>query len=241
MAVDDERIIEGIRRQALAREALLAGGATHLGWKSGFGADASRLTLAIVRPLIGFLTTRTLVEPKTPEGPSVTLGDWSRAIVEAEVAVWLGADLAAGVSADEALAAVAGVAPAIELADIDVPLGPDAVADVLAGDIFHRVVMLGTKRPTLDGWPTGQLRAHIMHVPTGGDITEVEVDDVEALPGTTAEILVECAAIAALIGPGLRAGDVVILGSVMPPIPMAPGGRFAYELRGHGRLAVRGA
>ncbi len=237
---EDVRLIEGAARQREARARLLADGAQHLGWKAGFGTAAARLTLDTAVPLIGFLTDRTLLMPQPDEAPAVSVGTWTRAIAEAEIAVRLGSDLSPGVGAEEALAAVASIAPAIELADIDITPAADAVSDILAGDIFHRAVMLGVARETPSGWPTDGLRAHVVHEPAEGAITEVGVEDVEAGPGTTAEVLQACARAAALVGPGLRAGDVVILGSVLPPVPMAPGDRFAYTLLGAPRISVVG-
>jgi 2-keto-4-pentenoate hydratase len=235
---EDVRLIEGAARQRDARAQLLEDGAQHLGWKAGFGTAAARLTLDISVPLIGFLTDRTLLVPQPDEGPTMPVGTWTRAIAEAEIAVRLGSDLSPGVSAEEALAAVASIAPAIELADIDITPAADAVSDILAGDIFHRAVMLGAARETPGGWPTGELRAHVVHESAEGAITEVDVEDVEAGPGTTAEVLQACARAAALVGPGLRAGDVVILGSVLPPVPMAPGDRFVHTLLGAPRISV---
>jgi len=240
MRGEDVRIVEGTSRQREMRAQLLADGAQHLGWKVGFGAAASRRTLDINDPLIGFLTDRTLLPPGPGDGPSVALGEWTRAIAEAEIAVRLGADLPPDASRAQALAAVASVAPAIELADIDITPGPEAVSDILAGDIFHRVVIIGDARATPHGWPAGELRAHVVHAAADGEATEVDIDDVEATAGATAEILQACARAGALLGPGLRAGDIVILGSVLPPLPMVPGDRFSCTLLGVPRISVVG-
>ncbi len=89
--------------------------------------------MQISAPLVGFVTAATVLE----SGATVATGGWERGIVEFEVAVALGADVGPEASEDEAAAAVSGVAPAIELANIDMQLGPEAVADIVAGNIFH--------------------------------------------------------------------------------------------------------
>lgn len=237
MVHDDARLIQGADLQRRARERMLADGARHVGWKAGFGAQASRETLAIDAPLVGFLTDRSVL-PADGSAPPVDLGGWTRAIAEAEIAVRVGHDLPAEADESEVLAAVVAVAPAIELADIDIPPSAESVSAILAGSIFHRAVMLGEERATPGGWPAGELRVRVLHESADGVRTELEIDDVEAFPGTTGEVLRTCARMAGMVGPGLCAGDVVILGSVLAPIPMAPGDRFVHTLVGSPTLEV---
>ena len=136
---DDPRVKEGLPRQLGMRREMLANGANAVGWKVGFGAPSSLELMQITAPLLGFLTDATLLE----SGASVVTTDWQRGIVEFEVAVVLGIDLGPGTSDDEAKAAVCAVGPAIELADIDLPVEAGRVADIVAGDIFHEGIVLG--------------------------------------------------------------------------------------------------
>ena len=39
-------------------------------------------------------------------------------------------------------------------------------------------------------------------------------------------------------GGRLRAGEIVITGALVPPIPVSPGDRVEYELHGLGRLSI---
>jgi 2-keto-4-pentenoate hydratase len=64
------------------------------------------------------------------------------------------------------------------------------------------------------------------------------VTDVQAATGEAGEVLTEVARIAARHGRGLRAGDIVILGSIVPPAPIAPGGSFRYELSGYASIGT---
>src|SRR5206468_11829026 len=74
-------------------------------------------------------------------GATVSLAGWTKPVAEPEVAVQMGKDLPAGADRAAASAAIAGVGPAIELADLNPP--PDDVEVTLAGNIFHRHVILG--------------------------------------------------------------------------------------------------
>src|SRR6185436_15137167 len=119
-----------------------------IGWKVGFGAPAAMETLRITAPLIGHLTDRARLEPAS----KVSLAGWSKAAAEAEIAVFMGKDLPGGANRDAAKNAIAGIAPAIELADVDFP--PDDVEAILKGNIYQRHVLLAasgrTQEPLVD-------------------------------------------------------------------------------------------
>ena len=233
----DPRVVAGLGAQAELLTAMEASGARRIGWKAGFGAPAAMEAMGLDAPLVGFLTDRTLLTLGPGPAP-VMLDGWTRPMAEAEVAVVLATDLGPDEAPDTLLAAVGAVAPAIELADLDLAPSPDVVADILAGDIFHRHVLVGTSRPTPDGWPGRELRAEVRHVAADGQEVRTVIEDVEVGPGSAAAVLAACARGAAMVGPGLRRGDVVILGSMLPPVPVAPGERFAVTLDGMPSIEV---
>ena len=111
------------------RRRMIEAGARPLGWKLGFGAPAAMEKLGIDRPLVGFLTDRTLL----PDGGTARVGGWMKPMLEAEVAVRVGAD-----------GTIDGYAAAIELADLDPP--PEDAEAIVAGNIFHKHVLLGPVR-----------------------------------------------------------------------------------------------
>jgi len=243
-ALRDTRIAAGMAAQRSLLERMSADGAKVIGFKAGFGSAGALELLRIDAPLIGFLTDRTLLAagPAAAAGAGATadLTGWHQPVAEAEVAVLLGRDLPADVGAETALRAVSAVAPAIELADLDLAPSDEVVADILGGDIYHRHVLLGEQRATPAGWPGPELRATVTHRSgaVGEDPEVFEVVDVETVPGSTAAVLVACARMAAALGRGLRRGDVVILGSVIPPVRIAPGASFRMELAGHPAIEV---
>jgi 2-keto-4-pentenoate hydratase len=225
----DQRVLEGLGRQLTDRRRMLLTGARHIGWKMAFGAPAmmERLHLGVAAP--GFLTDRTLIE----DGASVSTGGWTGPVIEFEIALHLGADLAAGASPEQARAAVAGIAPAIELADVDLPLVPDRVADIVAGNIFHRGVILG--EPSF-ARPGADLTGLVADIAAGDD--RRTVTDLEALTGDYGTVLAAAADALAQHGARMTAGDVIIGGSVIPPIPIVGRTVFEYHLEGFPHLTV---
>ncbi len=234
----DPRIIEGMAAQRALLERLQLDGARVIGFKAGFGAGATLERLRIGAPLIGFLTDRTRLDTGPDLLTTVDLSGWRRPLAEAEIAVRLGRDLPSEVGPDEALSAVDAVAPAIEVADLDLDLDPASVPSILAGDIFHRGVLFGSFVPIPDGWSETRLEASVTFVASDGTTSTTRTSDMEAVPGPTAAVLQECASIAALLGRGLRRGDVVILGSFVPPLPVGPGDTFRVDLDGIDDIAL---
>jgi 2-keto-4-pentenoate hydratase len=227
-AAHDDRLDEGMQQQ---RELLLAAeaeGAVRAGWKAGFGASTWRETFALDAPLVGFLLDRTLL----PAGAAVPVGSWTAPRAEAELAMRLGGDVAGDASADQALAAVEALAPAIEL--VDLSPAPTDPSSVLSGNIYHRHWITGTFAPMP---ADGDISALVAEVTAMGEAMDPIVD-VQAATGRAGEVLAEVARIAARHSRGLRAGDVVILGSIVPPTPVGPGGTFRYLLSGHAPLEV---
>jgi 2-keto-4-pentenoate hydratase len=219
--VIDPRIERGMRAMLELRRARLAAGERPLGWKVGFGAPAALERLGIDRPLVGFLTDRGLLD----DGAEVAIGDWAAPMLEAEIAVHLARDV--GENPREAFA---GLSAAIELADVDPPsTDPEAI---LAGNIYHRHVILGPvdrERSTAEG-VTGRL------LRDGDEVAST--DTPEALTGDVVEVVRLTAELLAASGERLRAGDVVITGSMHPPLTIAPGERVTADVPPLGSLTV---
>lgn len=209
---------------------MLADGAAGIGWKVGFGAPASLELMAITAPLLGFLTDATVRE----SGSIVETAGWTRGVVEFEVAVYMGADLAAGASDDEARAAVAAVGASIELADINLPIAPESVEGIVAGDIFHAGVILGAPDPNRAGLDIDGLLARVFidgheHASTAS---------LEAITGSYPLIVRTVADTLAANGLVLREGEVIITGSVIPPVAIEAGREFTFLLDPFGPISV---
>jgi 2-keto-4-pentenoate hydratase len=223
----DDRIPIGMRDQLARRDERVQAGERQIGWKVGFGAPAAKEMLKIDRPLVGFLMEAGVVA----DGAEVPVGSWTKPMLEAEIAVHLARDVAGDASWEKVRDAIGGLSAAIELADLDPP--PEDVRAILAGNIFHRHVVLG---PVDGDRSTGEgIGARV--VIDGEQVAST--DDPAALTGEIVEVVRLAAETLAAGGERLRAGEVVITGSALPPHPVGPGQRVEVELPPLGALSLR--
>ena len=203
----------GLSGQLQLRSELVAQGHRPIGWKAGFGAPPWRERFRTDGPLVGFMTEATLLD----DGAEVDISGWARPVAEPEIAAYLGSDLAPGSGPAGARAAISAIGPAIELADIDPP--PEAVHEILVGNIFHRGVVLGPSDPGRAGADLTGLEARVRV----DRREQARTDRLEELAGGVIEVV---SSLRSAGGPGRddEAGDVVICGSVVPPIDLFPGG-----------------
>jgi 2-keto-4-pentenoate hydratase len=228
-AWDDPRIERGMREQLAKRRARIGAGEAPLGWKVGFGAPAAMEKLAIRAPLVGFLMQQALI----PSGGSASLKDWVKPVLEPEIAVHIGRDLPGGGDRAAAAAAIAALGPAIEIADADLPFeDPEAI---LKCNIFQRHVILGERDAARAGGGTVGLTARLFR----RDAQVAQTSDPEAATGKIVDIVHHVADLLAAFGERLSAGDVIIAGSVVPPVLVEPDeAAVAYALDPIGRISV---
>ena len=211
--------------QLTERRRRIEDGEASLGWKLGMGVPAAMAKLGTDAPLVGYLLAPARVE----DGGTVSLDGWGTAKLEPEIAVHMGADLAAGASRADAEAAIAGLGPAIELVDLD-PSADDPEA-ILAADIFQRHVLLG---PVTEGATAAGTSARALK---NGDEAAATADATEAT-GDPVDLVLHVANVIGAAGEGLRAGEVVICGSVVPALDVAPGDTVEVQLDPLGSLSV---
>jgi len=227
-ALADPRIARGMAAQSALRARRAATGERTIGWKVGFGAPAALAKLGLAAPLVGFLTDRAPLA----SGTTVSLAGWAKPAAEAEIAVYLGADVPAGASRDGARAAIAAIGPAIELADVTSP--PDDVERVLADNIYQRHVLLGRRDPARAGGRLDGITARITR--NGSEIAATT--DPQALTGDHVDIVRHVADTLAALGEKLAAGQFIITGSITAPLWMAPGETLRFDLEPVGSLEV---
>ena len=207
---NDPRIKRGMEKQLAARRARIAAGEKPLGWKVGLGAPALMEKLGIKAPAVGYLMQRALLL----SGSTVSFAGWVKPVAECEIAVRMARDVAGGATPEDAAAAVKEIFPAIELADFNPPPTPDNLDAVIGADIYQRHVMLaGITRPgaSLAGLTSRLIRRGIEAAST---------QEIEALTGKLPDIVAHVANTLAAYGEKLAAGDVIITGSITPPIAL---------------------
>lgn len=224
----DPRIARGMAQQLTRWHQRLKSGEKALGWKAGFGTAEAMERYNLHAPLIGHLMDATALR----NGETVSLEGWTRPLAEAEIAVIVGKDVARGASREAAANAIAGLAPAIELVDVDTP--PDDVTAILSGNIYHRRVILGAR----DNNRGGSVEGYSGTVMQDGQ----EIAAISALQESTGdyvELVRHVADLLAAFGERLAAGQVIITGAVIPPLPVQPGGSVAFKLHTGAEAAVR--
>src|SRR5438874_3411117 len=216
-------------KQLSLRRARMAAGEKPLGWKVGLGAPPAMERLKIKAPLVGFMMQKSLI----PNAGTVSFAGWTKPVVEPEIAVHMGKDLPGAADRAATIAAIAALGPAIELADLNPP--PDDVEVTLAGNVFHRHVILGPPDASRAG---AKLDGLVGHVFRRGALAAKQ-ENVEALIGEMIGIVQHVAGTLAAYGERLCAGDVIITGSIVPPPIIEPDEtEFAYALEPIGGLKV---
>jgi 2-keto-4-pentenoate hydratase len=224
----DKRIDLGMRQQLRLRKELVLAGQTPLGWKLAFGGPAAMQRLQINAPLIGFLMQDAIV----PSGRTISIENWIKPAAEPELAVHLGKSLSAGSDRATTMRAIAGLGPAIELADVDHP--SEDVEGTLARNIYQRHLIVGPCQATHAGGVVEGLRAHVERC--GVEIADTT--DLEALTGELISIVQHTANLLGFFGETLDAGHIIIAGSITPPIWVQPGEDIAFHLSGCEPISV---
>jgi 2-oxopent-4-enoate/cis-2-oxohex-4-enoate hydratase len=211
----DDRVRHGMAAQLALRDRRLNEGETPVGWKVGLNPPAAQERAGIDGPVAGFLASGTVAE----NGAVHRLEGGVHTAVEPELFVALGADVPAGASPENALAAVAAAGPALEIVAPDRDVAE--IEAVLAGDIFHRAVVFGPQGPL----PSGPLPFRVL-------VDGEPQDEGEARKaiGDLGGLLAHVAAFLGVHGAALRAGERVICGTLVPALPARAGGRVELEL-----------
>jgi 2-keto-4-pentenoate hydratase len=219
-AWEDPRIKNGMEQQLRRRRELLAAGKKPLGWKLAFGGPAALERLRTNAPLVGFLMADAVV----PSGDTISFAGWKKPAAEPELAVYLGKDLAPGAERQTIMGAIAGLGAAIELADVDHP--SDDVEGTLARNIYQRHVILGGCSTAHGGGTLSGLNARVFH--KGAEIANTT--DFEALTGEVITNVGHVANLLGRLGETLCGGQIIIAGSITPPIWVQPGESIGFHL-----------
>ena len=147
----------------------------------------------------------------------MSLEGWTAPALEPELALTVGEG-----------GTIAAIGPAIEIADVDFP--PDDAGRILAGNVFHRGVVLGAPDP--ERHDASGIAVRVLR---GGEEIAATAEP-EALTGPLAALV---GVVAEAVGDELRPGDVVIAGSTVPPVAVRPGDEIRVEIDPLGALELR--
>jgi 2-keto-4-pentenoate hydratase len=231
-AWDDPRISRGMAAQLRRRRELLNSGHKPLGWKLAFGGPAAMERLHTNAPLVGFLLQSAVL----PSNTSLSVSNWKKPAAEPEITVYIGKDLPACADRDTTKAAIAGLGPAVEVADVDHP--SDDVEGTLVGDIYQRHIILGRSDPARAGGILEGLTARVLR--NGAEIANLsDSKSLQELTGELLDIVRHTANLLAAFGETLRAGEIIIAGSLIPPIWIEPGEEIVFNLAPVDTISIR--
>jgi 2-keto-4-pentenoate hydratase len=202
-----------------------------VGYKAALTSKAMQQREGIDTPVLGTL----LASRGRSEAEPVSLAGFLKGTVEPEVGVVLARDLAGpGVTPQSALAAIAGYVPAIEVGDIrsDFGAGRRTLQHTICCNTFNGAHLFGTALTP----PTIDLRREGMVLSCNGrpvaSATAIEV------LGDPLRSVVFIANKLAELGLSLRAGMVLLTGSIVSSIPVRPGDRVRVEFTRLGEIGA---
>lgn len=199
-------------------------GAGIIGVKMGFTSRAKAIQMGVHDQIWGRLTADMLVE----DGGSVPFARFVHPRVEPEVAFLLKAPLSGPVTPLQALAAVDGVAPALEIIDSRYRDFKFSLADVVADNASSSAFVTG-------GWhrPGIHLRSLGMVMSING--RPRQMGSTGAILGDPLRSLAAASRLAGAAGVTLQPGWIVLAGAATAAEALAPGDHVALEAQELGR------
>jgi 2-keto-4-pentenoate hydratase len=210
----DERITEGMKHQLGDLRRKLERDERPLGYKLGFGTEAAMKNLGTDAPLVGHLVTANRLE----SGAVVDISNWGNPKLEPEIVARAGEQ-----------GEITAIGAAIELVDLDTSISdPQAI---LEANIFQRHVLLGPVSEV-----AVPVEAKLTVLVDGEEVATA--DDVTAATGDLDGLVKHVAKTLKAAGAELERGDMVICGSIVPALDIAPGATVEVRLPPLGSLVV---
>lgn len=223
----NDEIRRGMETHLAALRAAEASGDTRVGWKIGFNDPAVQQRMGLDATLVGHLVRSRVVDCRG----TCSLPEGARGMLEVEVAIELGADVAAGGGLDEARAAISRILPALEVVDFSRSF--DGLETILGHDIFHEAVVFGHEATGRTGASLEGVSARVAK--NGETVAEGNFD---LVPSDLGEVVRHVADVLGEAGEQLRAGERIIAGSLIKPLEVARGDAVEADLGPLGRVEV---
>jgi 2-oxo-3-hexenedioate decarboxylase len=215
-----------VQRGSMARR--YARGERRIGIKMGFTSRAKMVQMGIDEMIWGRLTDAMLVD----DGGAIAFERFVHPRVEPELAFLLEKPLAGRVTPMAALAAVAGVAPALEIIDSRYENFRFSLIDVVADNSSSSAFVVGPwSDPTLDFSNLGM----ILEI----DGAPRQIGSSAAILGHPIRSLVAAARLADAAGEPLQAGDIVMAGGATAAEALRPGMRIRLSVQSLGTAAFQ--
>jgi 2-keto-4-pentenoate hydratase len=223
----------------------IAAGARVVGRKIGLTNPVVQAQFGVDRPDFGVLFESMACAPGTPIDAARTL----QPKIEAEIAFVLAEDLnGAMIGPAEVAAATAYVVAALEIVDSRIAGWDIGIVDTIADNGSSGLFVLGDRRQGLGALDLAECAMTLRRVASGGDggpDGAAWAGGEVVSTGTGASILghplAAVAWLAAAVrdhGRPLRAGEVVLSGSLGPMVPVAPGDAFHADITGVGQVSA---
>lgn len=224
----EEAILTGAMHVQLQKwKCKLDSGHKRVGWKIGFNALADQERMKLRSPIVGYLTSESVLESESIYTGTHT----SKLMVEAEVAILIGEDVTTHVSKEQATAVIKGFAPAIEI--VDFARVPHDMTSILEDNIFHEAVIIGDLNKNLSELKVTDIFANVL---INGET--IQSGDPSRYPKDMGEIISCVSDILSKQGEYLQAGDWIIAGSITIPVEVKMGDQVNVSLAPLGSLMV---
>jgi 2-oxo-3-hexenedioate decarboxylase len=205
-------VTEGYAVQALSMRRRYARGDRRVGIKMGFTSRAKQVQMGLDDLIWGRITETMRIA----EGGSVSIKRYVHPRVEPEIAYLIRRPLQGEVSALEALDAVAGVAPAMEIIDSRFADFKFDVGDVVADNTSAAGFVLG-------GWHAPDTDVANLGIVLSINGRPRQIGSTAAILGNPVRALVAAIRMAASAGEGLEPGDIVLAGAATAAVELSAG------------------
>jgi 2-keto-4-pentenoate hydratase len=212
------------------RATLVERGDRVAGWKAGFTNKAGQETWQVSEPVCAFLLASSVLST----GAEIAASRFVKPGVEAEIAFVMKHDLAGpGITVPRALQAVEGAVPALELIDFrhsGKPVGTDVIAD----GVYAKAIVVGGALTPVSGL---DLALEGLVYEQSGVV--VATSTAFEVMGNPLNSLAWIANHLGTRGQGLRAGDVVMSGSVSKILSVKAGDSVRATFTRLGSVSVK--
>jgi 2-keto-4-pentenoate hydratase len=209
----------------------VAAGAVVRGRKVGLTSRPVQDLLGVHEPNFGVLLDDMFVD----EADELPVEALLHPRVESEIAFVLGSDLVGpGVTTPDALAAIGGVLPAVEVVDSRIADWRIRIADTVADNASSARVVVGARMV-----PVAAVDLRLLGVLFFRNGAPVESGAGAAVLGNPARCVAWLANKLGSFGGGLRRGDVVLSGALHRMVPVRPGDCFQARFAHLGSVTVQ--